>query len=225
MRGYGQYCPVAKGAEVVGDRWTLLILRELLLGAHRFAEIEHGLPGISRTLLTQRLRSLERTGVIERRADGPRASEYHLTSKGSDLENALMELGNWAARWAMAETPSPEERDPNLLMLWLRRFANAATVHGRLLAQFEFRDARGQRWLLFERGEVQVCDEPPGFEPDVVVRTDIATLHRVFAGRLDLGHAVRSGAIALEGTPAAVRAYLRAFGFSPFAKIAAAHAS
>lgn len=226
MRGYGQYCPVAKGAEIVGDRWTLLILRELLLGATRFGEIEQGLPSISRSLLTERLRSLERAGVIERRARGRRLTEYQLSPKGRDLEVPVTELGNWAARWAMSETPAPEERDPVLLMLWLRRFSHPDAVRGRLVVEFEFRDPGGGRWwLVFEHGEASVCHEPPGFEADVLVRTDTTTMHRVFSGRLDLGHAERAGAVVVEGPPRAVRAYHRALGRSPFFEVTRAAVS
>ncbi|MET0490277.1 MAG: helix-turn-helix domain-containing protein, partial [Acidimicrobiales bacterium] len=119
MRDYGQYCPVALGSEVLADRWTPLILREMVLGSTRFNDIERGLPGISRSLLVQRLRHLERKEVLERRpAAGGRGSEYHLTEAGEDLGGVIMSLGEWAVRWKLAE-PELEEVDPRVLTWWM----------------------------------------------------------------------------------------------------------
>lgn len=117
MFKYGQYCPVAKAVEIIGDRWTLLIVRDLLLGKHRFNDLERGLPGISRSLLAQRLRRLEQTGLLERR-DIPdrRATEYHLTPAGQGLQKVMDALLGWGVQWVFGE-PEMEELDPRLL-LW-----------------------------------------------------------------------------------------------------------
>src|SRR5262245_40091285 len=103
-KGYGQFCPVAKAAEVVAERWTLLVLRELILGRHRFNELRRGLPLMSPTLLSQRLRELEDGGVVERRSTGnERAVEYHLTGAGKELGPIIMALGHWGSRWVRSQ--------------------------------------------------------------------------------------------------------------------------
>src|SRR4029077_385324 len=121
MEPYGQYCPIARGAEVFGDRWTPLIVHELLQGMHRFNDLERGLPGISRPLLAKRLRQLEQAGIVERR---PAAkgywTEYHLTAGGRELEPVVEALGQWGARWALGN-PRKQEQDPALLLWWIRR--------------------------------------------------------------------------------------------------------
>ncbi|HXG40441.1 MAG TPA: helix-turn-helix domain-containing protein, partial [Candidatus Limnocylindrales bacterium] len=111
MRSHAQYCPVAKAAEAIGDRWTLLIVRELLNGASRFNELERGLPGISRSILAGRLRGLEAAGIVERTA-GPerRTGGYRLTGAGRELDPVFQLLGEWAVRWILSD-PRPEELD------------------------------------------------------------------------------------------------------------------
>ena len=215
----GQYCPLAKAAEMLGDRWTLLIVRDLLTGAHRFSEIERGLPGISPTLLAQRLRLLERNGIVERRPKDEGRPEYWLTSVGQDLEPAVLGLGSWAARH-FGHEPSPDEMNSSVLMLWIERFLHAALLpSGREVARFDFTAPRREsRWLLIERGEATACDEDPGRAPSLLVTTDLRTLHNVFAGRLAMRAALRDGALRLDGEPEMVRAFPRWFGFSPFAE-------
>ena len=121
MRSYGQYCPVAKATEILGDRWTLLIVREMLGGASGFNELQRGLPGISRSVLTDRMRALERAEVVERRT-GPkgRTLEYRLTPAGRDLQPVVQAIGEWGATWSFTE-PRPEELDPDLLIVWMAR--------------------------------------------------------------------------------------------------------
>ena len=221
MPGYGQYCPVAKAAEVLCERWTLLIVRDVMEGAHRFTDLHAGLPGISRTLLSQRLRMLEREGLLERRAAEGGRAEYWLTAVGQDLQPAVLALGGWAARNYSRE-PRRDELDPTVLMLWIQRHVDLrALPSGRALVRFEFHGARPPRaWLLVEDGAPAVCREDPGFETDLVVTANVATLHRVFGGRLSLSAAVRDGLVVLEGTGTHRRAFTRWFGYSPFAPIA-----
>src|SRR5262249_26943333 len=111
MQKYGQYCPVARASEIVADRWTPLILRELILGSHRFNDIERGLPGISRSLLASRLRDLEDSNIVER-LPGVRSkvAEYHLSEAGKDLKTVIEALGGWGVRWTFGD-PKPEELD------------------------------------------------------------------------------------------------------------------
>jgi DNA-binding HxlR family transcriptional regulator len=216
VRTCGQYCPVARAAEVLGERWTLLVVRDLVEGAHRFSQLSQGLPDMSRTLLTQRLRSLEREGIIERRTVAGHR-EYWLTSIGEDLKPALFALGDWAAR-NYSRDPVRRELDARVMLVWIARHVRREGLPpGRFLVRFDFKAPRvSTNWLLVEDGDASVCTEDPGFEPHLVVATDLVTLNRVFAGRLALSAALRAGSIALEGTTTTVRGFARWFGYSPF---------
>ena len=219
MRSYGQYCPIAKAAQILGDRWTVLIVREMSFGVNRFNEMERCLPGISRSVLAQRLRHLERVGLIERQTSGSGHSvEYQLTAAGQDLKPVLRTLGEWAARWAFGD-PNPEELDPDLLMRWIsRHIATDQLPERRVVTQFEFSVPRPRRyWLVLEPQEVSVCLHDPGFDTDVFVRADTESLYRVYLGRLTLHSAVRSGLVTVNGAPGLVRAFPRWFAWSDFA--------
>jgi DNA-binding HxlR family transcriptional regulator len=219
VRTYGQYCPVAKAAQIIGDRWTVLIVREMSFGVHRFNEMERCLPGISRSVLTQRLRHLEHIGIVERQAsDAGRAVEYHLTDAGLDLKPVLTALGEWAARWAFGD-PDPRELDPDLLMRWISRHVATEHLPGRrVVAQFEFPLPRSRRyWLVLEPDEVSVCLRDPGFETDVYVTADTEALYSVYLGRRTLRSAMVDGLIQVEGASTLVRAFPRWFRWSDFA--------
>lgn len=217
VRDYGQYCPVALGSEVLADRWTPLILREMVLGSTRFNDIERGLPGISRSLLVQRLRHLERKEVLERRpAAGGRGSEYHLTEAGEDLGGVIMSLGEWAVRWKLAE-PELEEVDPRVLTWWMHlRMDEERLPDRRVVIEFAYQVPRIQIWIVLDRGDVSVCAQHPGFDSDLVVRTDAVSMARVFNGLTTLGQAVDEGTVELLGPPALVRGFGRWFLWSPF---------
>lgn len=219
VREYGQYCPVALGSEVVADRWTPLILRELFLGSTRFNDIERGLPGISRSLLKQRLDHLARKGVVAPRpASSGRGNEYHLTDAGRDLEPVIRALGEWSVRWLHAD-PLPSEVDPVTLTWWMhRRVEPSALPDGRVTIEFDYVDAEPSRiWMVIDRREPSVCFKHPGFEPDVVVRAQPVELMRVFAGITTLGLAVDEGRVALAGVPRLTRRFASWFAWSPFA--------
>ena len=219
MRGYGQYCPVSLGSEVLADRWTPLILRELVLGNTRFNEIERCLPGISRSLLSQRLRHLERMDVLSTiPAPSGRGSEYHLTDAGRDLEPVIQALGEWAVRWRFSE-PEPEQVDPVGLTWWLhRRVDPTAMPDTRVVIEFAYEGPeRRTIWLVLDRGEPSVCFKHPGFDSDLVVTTEPVALMRVFSGIERLEDAVGRGAVQIDGPPRLVRAFGRWFRWSPFA--------
>jgi DNA-binding HxlR family transcriptional regulator len=221
MRDYGQYCPVSLGAEVLADRWTPLILRELVLGSTRFNDIERGLPGISRTLLAQRLRHLERKGVLERSpTPSGRGSEYHLTDAGRALEPVIMAMGEWAVRWMFAE-PEPREVDPVTLSWWMhRRVARERLPEQRVVVELDYRgDGAVVIWLVLDRGEPSVCLRHPGFDSDLVVTTEPIALMRVFSGIETLAQARRDGTIAIAGPPSLAKAFGDWFLWSPFAPV------
>ena len=224
MREYGQYCPVALGSEVVSDRWTPLILREMILGSTRFNEIERGLPGISRSLLKQRLEHLGRKGVVELRpAAAGRGNEYFLTEAGRDLEPVIMALGEWSVRWLYAD-PLPAQIDPITLTWWMHRRVEATALPDeRVTIEFDYRKSEPSRiWMVLDRGEPSVCFKHPGFEPDVVVTAEPIDLMRVFSGSKTLTDAVEEGSVGLAGLPKLTRRFGTWFSWSPFAPAVAA---
>ena len=219
MKDYAQYCPVALGSEVIGERWTPLIVRELVLGGRRFNEIDRGLPGISRSLLKQRLDHLERKGVVERvDLTHGRGHEYRLTAAGRDLEGVIMAVGEWAVRWMFSE-PEPRNVDPIALTWWMsRRLVTEHLPEDRTVVQFDYGGDEPTRiWIVLERGDASVCTDPPGFESDVVVTTDPVALMRVFSGITSYADAVKSGAVVVTGPSRLTRALPRWFAWSPFA--------
>jgi DNA-binding HxlR family transcriptional regulator len=221
MFSYGQYCPVAKAAELLAERWTPLILRELLSGSQHFNELERGLPGIPRSLLTSRLRRLEQAGVITRQvASRGHATEYRLTPAGQQLRGVVEALGNWGAQWAFGD-PLPEELDPSLLLWKMKQRVNLHQLpKPRIVVQFDVCGQRtGSYWFVMEPTEVSVCLQPPGFEIDVLVTADIAALYRVWLGRMTLAEALHEGLIELDGTTPLVRAFPGWFALSPFASV------
>ena len=219
MATYRQYCPVARAAEIIADRWTPLVVRELLAGSRHFNTIERGLPGISRSLLASRLRMLEDAGVLVRRT-GPQRNitEYELTDAGRDLEMVIDRLGAWGVRWAFGE-PRPEELDP-VLLLWKmhQRIRRDRLPPRRIVIEFDFRGRCGRRlWLVLEPREISVCLKPPGFDPDLVVSAKLSDFHRVWLGYVEYSAAVRSGILAIEGPPALAREFPRWLMWSPMA--------
>jgi DNA-binding HxlR family transcriptional regulator len=221
MAEYRQYCPVARACEIIADRWTPLIIRELLAGSRHFNEVARGLPGISRSLLVSRLRHLEDSGVVERQADRrTKAMEYCLTPAGRDLQPVLEQLGAWGVRWAFGD-PKPEELDP-VLLLWKihQRVRRDLLPPGRTILEFDFTGPQGRRlWLVLEPREISVCLRPPGFDSDVIVRTNLSFFYRVWLGLVDYQDAVRDGRIEVDGTPALARELPRWLMWSAMAPI------
>jgi DNA-binding HxlR family transcriptional regulator len=219
MKDYVQYCPVALASSVIAERWTPLIVRELVLGGRRFNEIDRGLPGISRSLLKQRLDHLERKGVVERvdLARG-RGHEYQLTPAGRDLEPVIMAVGEWAVRWMFSE-PEPREVDPVTLTWWMsRRVVTEALPDQRTVLEFDYSGETTTRlWLVIERKETSVCTDHPGFDTDLVIVTEPVELMRIFSGITPYATALATGKIAVSGLPRLTRAFPHWFAWSPFA--------
>jgi DNA-binding HxlR family transcriptional regulator len=212
MSGYGQFCPVAKASEVLAERWTPLVVRELLCGSHRFNELQRGVPLMSRSLLAKRLRDLEQTGVIERRPSGDgRGSEYHLTEAGEELRPIIMGLGAWGQRWARSEL-SRADLDPRLLMWDMQRnIETEALPAHRVVVRFRFTDpAPGLprvTWLVLDRDQVDVCYQDPGFEVDLVVAGRLRALVAVWMGDTSMTAAIRAHELQVDGPRDLVRAF------------------
>lgn len=220
MQKYQQYCPVARASEIVADRWTPLILRELILGSRRFNEVERGLPGISRSLLTSRLRDLEESGVVARLPlPQSKIAEYHLTEAGRELKMVVEALGAWGVRWAFGE-PRIEELDAGLLVWKIhQRIDRELLPERRTVVEFDFTGPKGRRvWLVLERRDISVCVTPPGFNSDLVVRADLAFFYQVWFGAIDYDAAIRCGQVVVEGLPALTKQLPRWFLWSPMAR-------
>lgn len=203
------------GAEAIGDRWTPLVLRELICGSARFSEIHRGVPRMSRTLLAQRLKQLERLGVVERRP-GP---TYHLTPAGQDLEGVVFGIGDWAMQWLFGD-PAKEHLDGGHLVWRVRqRIVPENLPEGRTVVRFNFPDAhRGKCiWLLLDPAGPSVCERDEGFEVDVNVVAAIQEFMRIWAGRTSWADAIAAGTLTIEGPRPLVRAFPSWFALSPFA--------
>lgn len=209
MRTYGQYCPLARAAEVLGTRWTLIIVRNLLMGCRTFGEIEAGAPGIPKALLRDRLARLETLGLVQRRPKpAGRGSEWELTPAGQGLGPVCDALAQWGNEWLEI---GPEHVDPYATLWSLCRMLPDRGP-GRLVVRFEFRGHDPPRiWLLVEDGAAELCMKPPGFEEAAVVHTDPMSLVHWYVGRLSLGDALHAGRMRVEGGGEALRT-LRAWG-------------
>jgi DNA-binding HxlR family transcriptional regulator len=220
MRTYAQYCPIVRAVEVLGERWTLLIVREMLVGASRFNDLARGLPGLSRGLLSRRLRQMETAGLVVRGDDG-----YVLTRAGQDLRPLVFGLAEWGARYAFGD-PRPEELDPEVLMWWLHGRIDTNELSKRAVIQVEVADRRRLFWLVIEPGDASVCYTDPGFEIDAVLRSDLATLFQMWEGEVEFLDAVKAGSIEFSGPRWIVSGLARWLQFSPVAPyVRAARAS
>jgi DNA-binding HxlR family transcriptional regulator len=214
VRPYAQYCPIARAVEVLGERWTLLIVRDLLTGARRFNEVARGLPGLSRALLAHRLRQLEAAGLVQRADDGG----YDLTTAGEDLRPLVFGLAEWGAQHAFGD-PRPEELDPDTLMWWFHGRFDTAEVPRRAVVLVDVPDHRRMFWLVIEPGDASVCYADPGFEVDAVLRADLAMLYRVWGGEVELLDAMKAGTVELSGARWVVSGLPRWLLYSPVAPI------
>lgn len=222
-RGFGQFCPVALASEVLTQRWTLLVIRELLAGSTRFNDIRRGVPRISATLLKERLETLEHAEIVmRRRSTGGEAHEYVLTKAGEELKPVLTGIGEWGQRWA--RDIQPEDLDPGWLVWNVHRRLNMAQMPARkTVIQIEFTDGpRDGRyfWLVCNDGRVEVCLKDPGYAVDLYVRTTVRVLAETWRGLRSVRQEVRSGAIGLDGKATLRRAFPNWLLLSIYAPIA-----
>ncbi|MEE4023882.1 helix-turn-helix domain-containing protein [Gordonia sp. PKS22-38] len=205
MTTYGQFCPVAKAMELLDERWTILVVRELLLGSRHFNELRRGVPKMSPALLTKRLRTLERAGVI-RRSDVGGRSVYTLTEKGEELEEIVTALSAWGIRW-IGEL-GDADLDPHLLMWDIHRSMPIERwPRRRAVVEFGFSDVVGKArswWIVVSDGVPQVCDFDPGYGVDATVATDLRTLTEVWRGDIDWQNALAEQLITITA-PTEVR--------------------
>jgi DNA-binding HxlR family transcriptional regulator len=216
MAKYGQFCPVARALEILGDRWTLLIVRDLIIGTRHFNDLERGLPRISRSILAARLRHLQKVGIIEKQqySTGRQTTEYQLTEAGEALTKIIGSLWEWGEAWAFHD-PTPEELDPVLLMWWLRGRVNVEQLPGqRIVIQFDFYGAdKGSCWLVLTIDDVTICLTDPGYEISILVTADLATCFKLQAGRITYQQAISQDVVRVEGVPGLTRAFPHWFGW------------
>ena len=219
MKSYQQYCPIARGAEVFAERWTPLIIRNLFLGCETFTEIREGVPGIPKTLLSQRLRKLTHEAVVEtRRNASGRGSTYHLTDMGRELGDVSFALGAWGAKWLEV---GPEHIDTRVVLWSMARLIDRGRMpEPRVVIRFDVTDAtpEHQFWLVIEREAVEVCFRNSGFEERLVVTTTANWLARWHMGHISLAEGQRRRLIDVAGPPGLIRA-MATWGLSPFAHI------
>lgn len=205
---YGQFCPIAKATEVLGEKWTILIVRELILGARRYNELQRGLGDISPALLAQRLRVLESHGLlVRRRRPGARQHEYFPTEACIALQPVLVGLGEWGLLWARNNALDPE-LDVDLLLLYIERSVDPTQLPGReTVIHFKFIDLDGQQdfWLLVNGERVELCLVNPGRDVHVYFHCKVRTMHDVWMGECSYRAAIECGELVIEGEPALVR--------------------
>ncbi|UMG91416.1 helix-turn-helix domain-containing protein [Nocardioides sp. TF02-7] len=204
MTDYGQFCPVSKAMEVLDERWTMLVVRELLMGSTRFNQLRRGVPRMSPALLSKRLRRLERAGLLVRFGSGTRTS-YQLTEAGRALGPVVDAIAAWGTSWLDLRD---DDLDPQFLFFHISRSVPAERWPvARTVVRFVATDARprsAQWWLVAHRGEVDLCDFDPGYEVDAHVTSDLRTLSLLWRGDLRWERTVRDGAVRVDA-PAAVR--------------------
>lgn len=222
MKPYGQFCSIAKALEVVGERWSPLILRELICGSSRFNEIHRGIPRISPTLLSKRLSDFERAGVVERDATTGR---YALTPAGWELKPVIEQLGVWGQRWVRGQLRE-EDFDPDPVMWDMRRRIDLDQLpEEKICLKFEISEwTEGIRhyWIICSREDVELCVTDPGHPVDLFITTDAQTLIRVWNGDLSLGTMIAQGRIDLHGPSKLVRLFPKLLQLNMFASVAAA---
>ena len=226
MKGYGQFCPVAKAAEIFAERWTPLVLRELVSGSHRFCHLHRGVPLMSRTLLAQRLAQLEDAGIVRSAARTKgRGREYFLTPAGEELRPVIERLGEWGQRWARSRLTA-DDLDAGLLMWDIRRRMNTDRLPDRrVVVRFDFRAvpktvrSPARFWLVLDHRDVDLCLNDPGFEIDLYVHADLAALTKAWMGDMRLADALRSGLVRIDGPTALVRAFPGWLALSGFADV------
>ena len=219
--GYKQFCPLAMAAEMLCSRWTMVLLRELVAGTTRFNDLRRGVPKMSPTLLSQRLKELEAAGIIERRALKSEAGvfEYHLTESGRDLRQVIEAMGFWGQRWVEARQ-SLKNLDPSLLMWDMRRNLNPLPLPDRrTVIQFLYPELPLSKrfwWLVVEpHGEVDLCWSDPGFEVDLYVSSDLRTMTSIWMGLTTV--AKERGKVVLTGDRGLAGSIQTWLGLSPFA--------
>jgi DNA-binding HxlR family transcriptional regulator/putative sterol carrier protein len=224
MKGYGSFCPVAKAAEILTERWTPLLLRELLLGSRHFNQLRRGIPQMSPTLLSKRLQTLEEAGLISRQSSNNGHWAYHPTQAAREAWPLIDALGYWGHRWARSQL-TPNELHAGRLMWNMRRSFDLKHVPFDFVMYIEIADARPKRWwFVVKKEDADLCWDDRGFEVDISVYASLLTLVHIFMGELPLLRACELGKIKIEGPKHLVNSMRAWFPRSKYANEAPAAA-
>ena len=220
---YGQYCPLSMASEILGTRWTLLVMRELLEGSTQFNDIARGVPLMSRSMLSQRLKDLETAGLLTRTSEGPgRPTKHELTDAGQALGNVIRGIAEWGQEWIDTD-PSLEDVDTDFLMWDIRRNMNLPSdLSDRFVLHFHFPDApigKTDHWLVSDKGEIDICYIDPGHDIDVHIESGIKDFTRVWMGWLPLQKAKDEGKLFLDVSPRLIKDVTKWLGLSSVAMI------
>ena len=219
MTSYGQFCPMAKATELIGEKWTLLILRELFLGTKRFNEFQRALSRMSPTLIAKRLKLLEKHGIIIRKKiSGQKSYEYLLTVAGQELSPMIEILAIWGMRW-VTDQLSEDELDINFLMMELQRKLVTNHIPGRkaiICLIFDNQIKHKSWWLIIDNDQVDLCTTDPGKDVDLYITSSVRTIVEVWRGDLSLRAAIKKKSITLIGMKHLIRSMPDWFGISPF---------
>lgn len=219
---YGQFCPVARAAEIIASRWTPVLLRELIVGSTKFSELRSGLPKMSPSLLSKRLRELEEAGIINK-VKANKGSEYHITESGKELTPLIMTLGTWGQKFITSEY-AKHELDPTLLMWDIQRRLDTSFFpeDGRFVAQFFLVGAPKERrnwWLIINNRKIDLCVNPPGYENNISIEASLRDLTELWMGKISVKEAKRKKLLILEGQKKYISSFEKWFLLSPFAAL------
>ena len=199
---FGQFCPIAKATEVLGEKWTILILRELLMGSSRFNELQRGLSMISPAVLSKRLSTLAEYGlIVKRKLQGQKGYEYLPTKSAEELLPIFIDLGNWGMRWTR-EHLTNNDFDVDFLMIYLQRSIQPDMLPGKeTVIKFHFTDIKQQSdwWILVNGREIDVCTIDPAKEPDIYFACTVKCLSDIWMGETTYRKEIRAGNLKLVG--------------------------
>jgi DNA-binding HxlR family transcriptional regulator len=215
MSGYGQFCPIAKATELIGEKWTLLVLRELLLGTTRFNDFQRAMSRMSPTLLAKRLRHLEECGIIIRKKiSGQKGYEYRLTAAGKELDPLIEVLAVWGMRWTRSQL-TDDELDVEFLMRELqRRLQTEHLPDGETVICLIFDELTKHKtwWLVVDGDAVDLCTDDPGKDVDLYINSSVRKIVEVWEGDLDIRTALRNGSVKAHGLRHLIRTMPEWFG-------------
>jgi DNA-binding HxlR family transcriptional regulator len=222
MTSYGQFCPVAKAMELLDERWTILVIRELLSGSTHFNDLRRGLPRMSPTLLSKRLHTLTRAGITQRLEDSDGRTSYTLTQCGRELIDVVTALGTWSVRWI--GDLGDEDLDPHLLMWDVRRTVPVGRwPTGRTVVEFQLRGVvpkASRWWLIVCDDRAEMCDFDPGYDVAATVSVNLRELTRIWRGDVSWACALRGGTVIIEAPREVRRAVPGWVGQSTLAAVA-----
>ena len=223
MDRYCQFCPVAKAAEILCEKWVILVLRELMMGSTRFNDFRRGLPKISPTILSRRLKTLEEQGVIARtQTSTKRNYEYHLTESGEELRPIILGFGTWGHRWAKNKI-TDDDLDAGFLLWDMRRRLNTQFfTEDRVVIHIEFTDQKKADrywWMIIDQNEIDLCFEDTGHEPDIIINTTLSTMTKIWLGYRNVNAAIENQEIKILGASSYVKNITKWIGGSTFADL------